>query len=54
MFRLPVAELAVAFVFRYEPEAGGDLGRIEQLSGQGNHTVYQVRLDEILADFAFA
>jgi hypothetical protein len=37
-----------------EPQAGGDLGGVEQLAGQGDHAVHGVGLDHGLADIAFA
>ena len=37
-----------------EPEAGGYLRGVEELTGQGHHAVHQVRLDEVLAYFPFA
>ena len=37
-----------------EPQAGGDLGRIEQLPRQGDHAIDRVALDHRRADIAFA
>ena len=37
-----------------EPEAGGDLGGVEELPGQGDHAVDEVGFDQLLADFVFA
>ncbi|SMF63989.1 hypothetical protein SAMN06265365_12386 [Tistlia consotensis] len=49
----PVAELVVLAVAGEEPEAGGDLRRVEQLPRQGDHAVDHAFLDQLLADFAF-
>jgi hypothetical protein len=40
----------IYLVARQEPEAGGDLRRIEQLAGQRDHAVDYVGLDHHLAD----
>ena len=37
-----------------EPEADGDLGAVEELAGEGDHAIDQIRFDDCLADFAFA
>jgi len=49
-----VPEAAVLLVAGDEPEADGDLRRIEELAGHGDHTVHEVRLDDVLADFPLA
>ena len=49
-----VAEPAVVPVAGEEPEAGRDLGRVEELAGQRDHAVDQILLDEPLADLALA
>src|SRR5690625_4587303 len=58
-FAAPVAQglfaaLAVRLVAGQEPQAGGDLGGVEQLAGQGHHAVHGVGLDHSFADLAFA
>src|SRR5450759_5136183 len=40
----------VALVARQEPQAYGDLRRVEELAGQGDHAVDKVGLHELLAD----
>ena len=45
---------STAPVFGEEPEAGGYLRRVEELSGQRDHAVHQVSFDQALADFALA
>src|SRR5437762_2979745 len=49
-----VAEAAVLLVARQEPQACRDLRRVEELARQRDHAVYQVGLNEVLADLAFA
>ena len=49
-----VAELAVLLVAREEPEAGGDLRRVEELARQRDHAVHEIGLDDVLADLALA
>src|SRR5262249_544309 len=49
-----IAELTVLLVAREEPEASWNLRRIEKLSRQRHHTIYEVGLDEVLADSTFA
>ena len=52
-----VAEVAFGvggFAFREEPEADGDLGAVEELTGEGDHAVHEIGLDEGFADLAFA
>src|SRR5450830_665134 len=44
------ASWAVALVARQEPQAHGDLRRVEELAGQGDHAVDLVGLHELLAD----
>ena len=41
-------------VARDEPQAHGDLCRVEQLTRQRDHAVHEVGLDELLADLALA
>lgn len=54
-FAAAVAELFVgASAAGEEPEAGGDLGGIEELSGQGDHAVDEVGFDQLFTDFIFA
>ena len=36
-----------------EPQAGGNLRRIEELSGQRHHAVHQIRLNQVFANNAF-
>src|SRR5262249_27385225 len=50
----PVAEALALLVARQEPEAGGDLGRVEELAPQRHHAVDGNGLDEVLADLARA
>src|SRR5690606_5680357 len=45
---------AVVASFGQNPEAGGDLGGVEELARQRHHAVHHVGLDHGLADFAFA
>ena len=45
---------AVRFVAREEPEADGDLRRVEELARQRDHAVDEVGLDDRLADLALA
>ena len=45
---------ALGFVFREEPDAGGNLGVGEELAGQGNHALDEIRLDQGAADVALA
>ena len=45
-FAVPVA--------RKEPQARGDLGRVEELARQRHHAVHQIGLDQTLANCAFA
>ena len=49
-----VLKLAVLLVPGHKPQAHRNLRRVKELSGQGDHTVHQVRLDDMLADFPFA
>src|SRR5665647_1973520 len=44
------AARSVALVARQEPQAYGDLRRVEELAGQGDHAVDEVCLHELLAD----
>src|SRR4029450_9987126 len=44
-FSSPVTETVIAFVARQEPQAGGNLGRIEKLPRQGDHAIHHVALD---------
>ena len=43
---------ALGFVFREEPDAGGNLGIGEELAGQGDHALDEIRLDQGAADVA--
>jgi hypothetical protein len=45
---------AVLLVAGQEPQAHGDLRRVEELPGQRDHAVHQVGLDDRLADLALA
>ena len=49
-----VTERAVLAIAREEPQAGGDLGRVEELAGQRDHAVDEVGFDQGLADLALA
>ena len=49
-----IAFLPVVLVPREEPEADGDLGGVEELAGECDHAVDEVRLDEGFSDLAFA
>lgn len=49
-----MAVSSISLVAGDEPEAGGDLGGVEELAGQGKHTVDQVGLDQGFADLALA
>ena len=49
-----VPERAAVTIAGEEPEAGGDLGRVEQLPRQRHHAVDQIGLDQVLADFSLA
>lgn len=42
------------FVFRQEPQTDRNLRALEQLTGQSDHAVYEIRLDEGFAEIAFA
>ena len=44
-FTVPVA--------RKEPQAGRDLGRVEEFARQRHHAVHQIGLDQTLPDLAF-
>ena len=50
----PVAEAAVLFVLGKEPEADGNLRRVEKLARQRDHAIHEVGFDDGLADLAFA
>ena len=45
---------ALGLVFREEPDAGGNLGIGEELAGQGDHALDEIRLDQGAADVALA
>ncbi len=49
-----VAEAAVFAVARQEPQAGRDLGGVEELARKSHHAVDQVGFDEVLADLSLA
>ena len=50
----PVAEAAAAALAGEEPQAGRDLGRVEELARQRHHAVHQARLDQAFPDLALA
>ena len=51
----PIAPaIAKVLVACEEPQAGGDLGRIEELPWQGDHAIHHVALDHGAADVALA
>ena len=53
----PSAAVAVFVIFLVagkKPEACGNLRRIEELAGQGDHTVYEIGFDDVLSDFTLA
>ena len=47
-----VAVFAIAPIARQEPEAGRNLGRVEKLTGQRDHTVHQIGFYQTLSDVA--
>ena len=49
-----VTEAPVLFVPCQEPQAGGDLRRVEELPRQRHHAVHEIRLYDVLADFTLA
>ena len=49
-----VPERTAVTIAGEEPEAGGDLRRVEQLPRQRHHAVDQIGLDQVLADFSLA
>src|ERR1700720_2034093 len=49
-----VCELTIPLCLCKEPEASRNLRAIEQLWRQGDHRVYEIGLDQALADFALA
>ena len=53
-FLAAVAALSVVLTSRDEPEADGDLGAVEELSGERNHAVDEVSLDEGFPDLSLA
>jgi hypothetical protein len=50
----PVTEATILFVPREEPQANGNLRRIEELAWQRDHAVHKVGFDDGLADLTFA
>jgi hypothetical protein len=44
----------VFLVACHKPQAYRNLCRVKKLPGQGDHAVYQVRIDDVFADFPFA
>ena len=50
----PIAERAPSPIACEKPQARRDLGRVEELAGQGHHAVHEVGLDQLLPDLPFS
>jgi hypothetical protein len=53
-FVAAIAEAVVPLVAGEEPEADGDLSRVNELARKRDHAVYEVGLNDVLADLTFA
>ena len=49
-----IAVFAVFLVTSKEPETRGNLCRVKELAGEGDHAIDEVGFDNVLSDFAFA
>src|SRR5207245_1493774 len=49
-----IAKATVLLTSGNEPEAHGNLRRVEELAGQRHHAIHQMRVDDVLSDFTLA